>query len=88
MTYGIYDTQDDSWLGDDKGPKLFTEAEHGADAHLLARAAAQVAETQLTGSDLGGRIVAKEYDRQATLLKDSVGTRMSAAEALLRMGVM
>lgn len=45
MKFGIYDTKDKSWIGDESGPKLF-------DDELLAKVGRQVIACQLTGSDL------------------------------------
>lgn len=77
MRWGIYDTRDNCWIGDDAGPQVFED-------HLLARISAQVMEDMLYGSDLGGRLVAKELNSNALRLKDEVPVKHSAIESLRR----
>lgn len=77
-TYGIYDTKDNCWLGDDKGPKVYTD-------YTIARIAAQVVEDQVFGG-LGMRLryEAREFKNQVVRLKDSVGTKRTFLESLQR----
>lgn len=62
--YGIYDTQDNCWIGDDVGPRVFTRVDSekmkGMPQELIARISAQV-----TGVQLGfapGRLRAVEFN--------------------------
>ncbi len=71
--WGIYDTQDDSWLGDEQGPKLFED-------EVLAKVSAQVTSAQLGGNPT--RCRAREYDGSGTRYKGEHKTLRSAHEAL------
>lgn len=73
--YGLYDTVDRCWFGDDKGPILH-------DNELLARAAAQILDVRLRNAP--GRTRATLYDGGANVIKDEVSPTISAAEALRR----
>lgn len=73
--YGIYDTQDSCWLGDEHGPKLFED-------FLVARVAAQVLDERL--GNRPGRSKAREYGGGANRLRDEVQTKMSTLDALQR----
>lgn len=53
MRYGIIDTRDDLWIGNNDGPILFSTDEFGENAFGLARISAQTIEYQTTGTDLG-----------------------------------
>lgn len=75
MRYGIYDTQDKVWIGDSGGPAVF-------DDPVFARAAAQVAECRLTGTDLGCRMVARAMPDDISKKRDELSTLMSTGEAL------
>jgi hypothetical protein len=75
--YGIYDTKDNVWLGDDFGPKRF-------DDFTIARIAAQVTEDQVFGSDLGGRYVAKPIPDAERHLRDEVTTKRTPLQSLRR----
>lgn len=84
VTYGIYDTQDNCWLGDESGPRLFTRAStewaKGMPVNLIAKISAQV-----TGVQMGyapGRLQAREFNDQNLVLRDKVDTKMTALEAL------
>lgn len=78
MKYGLYDTKDNCWLGDDNGPKSH-------DDKLVAQIAAQIMEYAVTGTDLGKRIVAKELPEDITRLKDSIDLKYSTEEAYKRL---
>jgi hypothetical protein len=80
--WGIYDTVDHVWLGDDHGPKLFAvNAEEPSKAHIAARLAAEVFDKQL-GND-PGRCQAQEFPEHLQLrLKDEQKIRMSSYQAL------
>ena len=77
MKYGILDTQDNTWLGDDGGPKLF-------DKFWTARIAAQVWEMQCFGTDQGARFKAQEFEMGQLHKKDEIPIRMSGAKAIQR----
>lgn len=77
MLYGIYDTKDNIWLGNEKGPSVFTD-------YTLARVAAQIAECQVYGTDLGCRYQVAEIKDGKFIYVDEVKTRMSSLEALKR----
>jgi hypothetical protein len=77
MKYGLYDNQGKCWLGNEDGPKTF-------DDFMLARVAAQIVEDQITGSDLGCRIEAKELPEDSWKFKDTVSLKHSTLESLQR----
>lgn len=85
MKWGIYDSRDQCWLGDDNGPKLFDDADPAlkGNAEPIAKVAAQGAAMQLRRDPR--EIRAKEYDGTGTKLKDQVEPKMSMEEALRRM---
>lgn len=90
VTWGIKDTTDGTWLGDHEGPKLFTDyvkpdGTH-VDGYALARVAAQVAETQAYGTDLGCKFKAEEFPLEAHLrFKSDVAVKMDPLAALRRL---
>jgi hypothetical protein len=73
IQYGLYDTEDDVWMGDDNGPKTFTDFMH-------ARVASEVVDVRRPG-----RTKAREYDPAPKRLRDEVPTKMTTEEALRRM---
>lgn len=75
--FGIYDTKDNCWLGDDSGPRTFED-------FMLARVAAQIWEDQVTGTDLGGRFKAYEIPEGSWNLKDHVAVKRSTLQSLRR----
>jgi hypothetical protein len=75
MKYGVFDTKEEGWLGDEKGPRTF-------DDFTLARVAAQIAEVQLTGDYLGCRIKAKEFPDGEWKLRDTSELKYTSLEAL------
>lgn len=77
MSWGIYDTRDNCWIGDDAGLKVF-------DDHMLARIAAQVIKTQMLGIDLACRLIAKEIDSNNLRLKDEIKLKLTGEQALRR----
>ena len=87
VEYGIYDTQDNCWLGDETGPRLFTiedsKKANGMPHQLMARIAAQMTEVQL-GYAMG-RLRALEFNKSDLVLKDEVPTKMTALEALVKL---
>jgi hypothetical protein len=81
MKFGILDTKDELWIGDRSGPRLFDDWE-------IAQVAAQIAETQVFGTDLGARYKAYPFDpKQPARLRDDVPVKYDSAAALKRMGV-
>lgn len=88
--FGIYDTQDNLWMGDDKGPKLFCEGEqlenghvvNAEEAELFARAAAVLVDVQLRQQP--GRTMAMPYEDGPLRLRDEKVPAMSTLEALER----
>lgn len=87
VKYGIYDTQDCCWLGDENGPKLFDRDHELVKRGLPQRVAAQIA-AQMTAVQVGypqTRLVAREFKPQELVHKDSVDTKMSAVEALRKL---
>lgn len=64
MRWGIYDTQENLWIGDDRGPRLFSEEDVE-----LARLAANIYDIQM-GNSLG-RMVEKVYIEQSLILHDT-----------------
>lgn len=77
VLYGIYDTQDNCWLGDEFGPKRF-------DDFMVARIAAQVYEDQTLGTDLGGRYKAKPIPTEEFQKKDEIATKRTTLKSLQR----
>jgi hypothetical protein len=91
MKYGIYDTVDNCWIGNQDGPKLFddatTEEKHpGIQAKTMAQMAAQVIETQVFGTDLGHRYEGREFNEKNLRLRDSVDVKLSGIDALKKLG--
>lgn len=87
VAYGIYDTVDNCWLGDENGPRLYTREDsaklQGMPQELVARIAAQVVEVQLGYEP--GRLRAVEFREQELVHKDSVDTKMTPLEALIKL---
>ena len=85
--YGMYDTQDNCWLGDDTGPKVFTIEDsakaNGLPHRLLAQIAAQMVEVQLGYTP--GRVEVREFNTPNLRLRDQVQTRMTPLEALIKL---
>lgn len=75
--YGLWDTKDHCWLGDDNGPAGFKDL-------ALARVAAQVAEDMMLGTDLAGRVQARELPSRRFRLRDEVPAKHTALESLQR----
>lgn len=76
MEYGILDTQDNCWMGDNDagdGPRLF-------DDEAIARVAAQVMDVQLGWKT--GRCRAKEFNADSLRLRDKVDAKMDGLTAL------
>src|SRR5271163_2391180 len=87
VSYGIYDTQDNCWIGDDTGPKLFSRESsaeaNGMPQELMARIAAQMIGVQL-GYALG-RLQCVVFKGEELQMKDEVPTKMTAIEALIKL---
>ena len=71
--WGIFDTEDEVWIGDERGPRLFTEED-------IARVAAQMTDVML--GQKPGRCRAREFGGQPVRLRDEKKTRMGPGEAL------
>lgn len=71
--WGVYDTVDRVWIGDDGGPKIFMDP-------ALATIAAMVVDEQL--GQTPGRTRAREYVQGPLRLRDTVPTRMGTLRAL------
>lgn len=90
IAWGIYDTKDNCWLGDDddNGPKLFRSTDVvngkvlGDDAETLARVAGQINDVRQGWGP--GRSRARVFTEAKLHLKDELPHRMSAKEALKR----
>jgi len=76
MQYGLYDTEDGIWFGDDDGPRMY-------DDYTLARVAAEMVDMQL-GQE-AGRTRAKEYYAAPMRLRDTVAVELSPLEAYKRL---
>ena len=91
VAYGIYDTKENCWVGDESGPRLFTRADsvkcNGMPQRIIAQIAAQMAEIQVGYSKDGmaGRLRAQEFHGQDLVHKDSVDTLMTPLEALTKL---
>jgi hypothetical protein len=85
VVYAIYDTQDNCWLGDEKGPKFYdrelSDKLNGMPQELAARIAAQMTAIQIGYPE--GRLQARQFDKSMELVhRDSVDTKMTALKAL------
>lgn len=74
--YGLYDTQDDCWLGDNKGPLLYEEED-------LAKVGAQVLDVRLKQAP--GRTRAKPFAEESLVKKDEKETFVEAEEAIAKL---
>jgi hypothetical protein len=85
--YGMYDTQDNCWLGDETGPRVFTIEDsakaNGMPHRLMAQIAAQMVEVQLGYTP--GRVQVREYDVKNLRLRDQVETQCTPLEALIKL---
>jgi hypothetical protein len=83
QNWGIYDTVDKCWIGDEMGPKLFVDtiSPNGKiiEAEMLAMIAAQMVDMQLGNV---ARCRAKVFNEKEVHLKDEKKTRFGAEEAL------
>lgn len=83
MRYGIYDKQDNLWLGENEakdGPAVFDEGEFGQWARQIATVAAQV--VRIRAGWEHGRVVVKEFDEGALRKRDEVPLRSTNAKVL------
>jgi hypothetical protein len=84
FAWAVYDTQDKCWLGNDKGPLLYTNTSHlpFTDGEYVAKAAATIAnERMLTVS----RFRARLFEGGQMMLRDEVKFRRTATEALAQL---
>jgi hypothetical protein len=77
VEYGVYDTQENLWMGNDKGP-------HAYDDRLVAQVAAQTIEDMLIGTDLGYRFQVRVLPNDTMRFKDEVEAKRTAMESLRR----
>lgn len=74
MKYGLFDTRDNLWLGDDTGPMLYDEFN-------LAKISAEIQAVRLGWDTL--RIEAREFPTDQPMnLRDEVRAKKSSVEAL------
>lgn len=77
MSWGVLDTQDNLWMGDDRGPILFED-------EMLARISSQIVSDQILNTDLSQRFQAREYPGGPARIVDEITVRRTAVEALRR----
>lgn len=73
VQWGVFDTVENIWWGDDSGPKLFP-------TKIMARVSAQITDVQMGYEPC--RTVAKRFRPQPVRLRDSVDPLMSSLKAL------
>lgn len=78
--WGIFDTKDGLWLGNDAGPKLFSESLNGVDARTLAQVSCQMTEVQI-GFETG-RLRPRLFVDGPLQEVDEVHAKMTPARAL------
>jgi hypothetical protein len=87
VSYGIYDTQGECWIGDETGPRVFTRADsaemNGMPQETIAKLAAMLAGVQLGYA--AGRLQPREFHEKELHLRDEVPTKMTALEALIKL---
>jgi hypothetical protein len=81
MIYGMYDTQDNLWMGDENGPILF-DSEKDPDPKI-AQVRAQMLDTQL--GQHPGRTRAREWQPAPVTLRDEKPVVLDPLEALVRL---
>jgi hypothetical protein len=74
--YGLYDTQDDCWMGNDQGPLLYEDED-------VAKVGAQVLDVRLKQKP--GRTRAKPFAKESLVKKDERETFVRAEEAIARL---
>jgi hypothetical protein len=72
VKYGLWDSKDNCWFGNDKGPNQYDDLK-------LARCAATILNEQF---NYGFRIRAREFPPGPVTRKDTVTANLSFAEAL------
>lgn len=72
-SWGLLDTAENVWMGNNDGPRIFTD-------YMLARLAAQMVDVQLGQEP--GRTRASEFAAANLRLRGTVPVKMSAKEAL------
>lgn len=85
MKWGLYDTVDLCWLGDEHGPKLFDEGDplykgERDSCHLVARLAAEMADIQM--GHRPHHTIARPYDGTGTKFKDEIPLKRTMEEAM------
>ena len=83
FSWGVYDTQDDCWVGNASGPLLYTGTLEGPviDGEYLARAAATIVNERM---NCGSRFRAKLFCGGPMRLKDEIEFKRSAEDAVKR----
>lgn len=82
LPWGLYDTVDDCWMGDESGPKVFSWSDQASEMtqlYAVARVAAQVADVRL--GQAPGRTRVRTYGGDS-ILRNTVETKMTVANAL------
>jgi len=91
--YGLYDTRDKCWMGNDSGPLLYSDnAVNGVELKtkepvsglLLARAAVTILNERMRTT----RLRARPYITPAKIFKDRVTPQCSAVQAMRSMGIL
>lgn len=74
--WGIFDTVEKVWIGDESGPRLFEE-------RWLAKVAAQIVDVRIGQEP--GTCREKPFTQQPVRLKDTVATQMDSLTALRKL---
>lgn len=85
--YGIYDTRDNCWIGDNVGSRVFTrkdsEEAKGIPQETMAKIAAMMAGVQLGYAV--GRLQARVFNETDLQMTGEMPTKMTAEEALIKL---
>lgn len=74
--YGVYDTEDNCWMGDQTGPLAYEEEE-------MAKIAARILASRMRWP--ASRLKAMPMDPEANVKRDDVVPQISAEEAMRRL---
>lgn len=82
MKWGIYDTKDSCWLGDDRGPRVFDDDDpiFKGDAFPMARVAAEMIDIQMKWPPK--RSIPREFDPAGLCLKDELPIQRTIHDAM------